>query len=408
MRRFLLWSLLIVTCIGALIWAAAQDAGYVLISYLNVRYESSLWAALVVVALLCLAVYLVRLLQRALFASVGAVNPWSRRRQRRRTLQAARQGQLDLVEGRWKDALRHLRRAAQDETQPLPHLLGAARAANELGEVELRDDFLSQALACEPKALIAIGLSRSRMLIDRGDFVEARAELESLQHEEGRQVEVLRLLQQLYVQQQAWPALCRLLPDLRKHRVLNLADMDRLERGAWLELLNATVQEAGHLSLDDLHSIWKRIPANLHRDPELLTAYSQRLQEVGHDEEAVKLLSSTISDTYDDRLVHRYGLLRSSDPARQLKRAEEWLQARPSDALLLLTLGRLSLANQLWGKARDYLEASLSINPNVEACSELARLLAHLGEGERSNALYREGLALLNREQVQLPPAGSL
>ncbi|MNN98062.1 hypothetical protein D3C81_2173590 [compost metagenome] len=68
-----------------------------------------------------------------------------------------------------------------------------------------------------------------------------------------------------------------------------------------------------------------------------------------------------------------------------------------------MTLGRLSLQNRLWGKARDYLESSLRFERNPETCAELARLLASLGETERSNQLFQEGLGLLDERLLALP-----
>ncbi len=106
---------------------------------------------------------------------------------------------------------------------------------------------------------------------------------------------------------------------------------------------------------------------------------------------------------YNSHLARLYGLLRGKDPARQLQTAEGWLKEHPDDPSLLLTLGRLCLQNSLWGKARDYLESSLRVQRNPEACAELARLLAQLGDTERSNQLFQEGLGLLDRRILALP-----
>ena len=53
---------------------------------------------------------------------------------------------LDLAEGRWARALRHLQRAAEGEARPLMHYLGAARAAHKLGQVEESERLLERAL----------------------------------------------------------------------------------------------------------------------------------------------------------------------------------------------------------------------------------------------------------------------
>jgi HemY protein len=96
-------------------------------------------------------------------------------------------------------------------------------------------------------------------------------------------------------------------------------------------------------------------------------------------------------------------LVRGADAGKQLQHAESWLKQHPADSSLLLTLGRLCLQNRLWGKARDYLEASLRLQRNPEACAELARLLAQLGDTQRSNQLFQEGLGLLDERLLALP-----
>ncbi|MDP0880899.1 heme biosynthesis HemY N-terminal domain-containing protein, partial [Klebsiella variicola] len=82
------------------------------------HYESSLWATLVAVFVIGLAIYLVRVLLSLVTTSGGVVNPWSRRNRSRRVQIAIEQGQMDLAEGRWASAERHLHRAAEAERQP--------------------------------------------------------------------------------------------------------------------------------------------------------------------------------------------------------------------------------------------------------------------------------------------------
>lgn len=127
----------------------------------------------------------------------------------------------------------------------------------------------------------------------------------------------------------------------------------------------------------------------------LVRAYADGLSRLGADAKAEEVLYAALKRQFDDRLVERYGRVRGQDAARQLANAEGWLKAHPENAELLLALGRLSMRNALWGKARDYLEASLRFEHRAETCAELARLLAQLGDNERSNRLFQEGLGLL-------------
>ena len=89
-----------------------------------------------------------------------------------------------------------------------------------------------------------------------------------------------------------------------------------------------------------------------------------------------------------------YGVIDGADAAAQLRHAEAWLQKEENNPYLLLTLGRLSLRNQLWGKARSYFEASIGAKGLPEAHNELAHLLESLGENELAMQHYREGLSV--------------
>ncbi|MNR25739.1 putative protoheme IX biogenesis protein [compost metagenome] len=150
-------------------------------------------------------------------------------------------------------------------------------------------------------------------------------------------------------------------------------------------------------------SAWQQLSSNQRSEPELLLAYAGQLQLLGAQEEAEELLRKTLKQVYDSRLIRLYGLLRGRDPARQLQTAEGLLKQHPQDAQLLLSLGRLCLQNNLWGKAREYFEISLDFSRSAETCAELARLLAHLGELEKSNQLFQEGLGLLDQQLPSLP-----
>lgn len=89
------------------------EPGYVLIAFEGFRFESSLWFTLVLLVSLWLLWRLSWWLVSLLGASGRVINPWSRRNNQRRVQQAAEQGMLDLAEGRWARALRHLQRAAR-------------------------------------------------------------------------------------------------------------------------------------------------------------------------------------------------------------------------------------------------------------------------------------------------------
>ncbi|MEW5667173.1 heme biosynthesis protein HemY [Pseudomonas putida] len=405
MKRVYLLAVLAIVVAAALGIAVAKHSGYVLISYGGFRYQSGLWAALAGILAVVLLLWLLRYLVGLVLTSSGVVNPWSRRNRSRRIRLAIEQGQLDLAEGRWASAQRHLHRAAEAERQPLLYYLGAARAANEQGRTEDSDNLLERALERQPQAELAIALTHAQLQMDRGENDEALETLLAMQERHPHNGQVLRLLQRLYVERGDWSALIRLMPDLRKGKVLPAAELAALEQRAWGQNLSlaTTRGEDAHSARQSLERAWQQLTAAQRQEPQLVLAYAEQLRQVGAQNEAEQVLRTALKRDYESHLARLYGLVRGDDPVRQLQTAEGWLKAHPQDASLLLTLGRLSLQNRLWGKARDYLESSLRMERNPEACAELARLLAGLGETERSNQLFQEGLGLLDERLLALP-----
>ena len=406
MIRAILLLLLVVAATTLLGLAIAEHSGYVLIAWKSFRYESSLWVFLLLVTLAWLLVWCVRWLWRLLGVSGGLINPWSRRNHGKRQQLAADKGLLDLAEGRWERAVRHLQRAAEGERQPLMHYLGAARAAQQLGDYEQSDGFLERALQRQPQAELAIALTHAELQQARGESAAALETLQVMRQRHPQHRQVLRQLQSLLLARADWSALLDLLPELRKGKVLSNEELATLERQVWQGRLLAAGQaglDQGEAALQPLTAAWQQLSSAQRSEPDLLLAYATQLQYLGAQEEAEEVVRKGLKQAYDSRLVQLYGVLRGRDPARQLQAAEALLKQHPQDALLLLCLGRLCLQNSLWGKAREYFEISLEFSRRAETCAELARLLGHLGELEKSNQLFQEGLSLLDQQLPNLP-----
>lgn len=400
--------LFIAIVIAALIGVAiAEHSGYVLIAYQNFRYESSLWATLALLVVVLLAVYLIRAVIALLTTSSGVVNPWSRRNRSRRVQLAIEQGQMDLAEGRWASAQRHLHRAAEADPQPLLYYLGAARAANEQGRYEDCDSLLERALERQPHAELAIALSHAQLQQDRGDTDNALVTLQAMHERHPHNPQVLRQLQRLHQQRGDWSQVIRMLPELRKDKVLPPKELAELERRAWGENLTLAAwreeNEGAATGLPSLESAWKGLTSAQRQEPQLVLAYAEQLRRLGADAQAEEVLRTAIKREYHSHLARLYGLVRGSDPSKQLNAAEGWLKQHPDDPSLLLSLGRICLQSRLWGKARDYLESSLRMQRNPETCAELARLLVQLGETDRSNQLFQEGLGMLDERFLTRP-----
>ena len=152
-----------------------------------------------------------------------------------------------------------------------------------------------------------------------------------------------------------------------------------------------------------LEGIWSEIPNHLQREQSLLSIYVRHLMAWGAQDKAERILASALNRQWYEQWVDLYGLLLCSDMKRPLKTAEKWLSKHADSAHLLLALGRLCVQNQQWGRARDYFQKSLQLQTRPETYAELARLLEHMGETEKSLSFYKQGVLASTQALASTP-----
>jgi len=161
------------------------------------------------------------------------------------------------------------------------------------------------------------------------------------------------------------------------------------------------------LTLTELCKFWKKRKKSFTADEILISLYVDVLVRCDGLSEAQKVLEDALQVLASDILVRQYSLLslRLNDASamQQLQKAESWLGVRPKDAQLLLALGRISLRNRLWGKARQYFEHSLREQASTEVFAELARLLHSLNEPKRSAQFLAKETQLISKSLPSFP-----
>jgi HemY protein len=368
-----------------------EEPGYVLLAYGTLSVETSLALFLTAAVVLFFLIYvLLRMLTR-LWRVPRGLKGLRRRRQVEAARRGLNQGLIEMAEGRWERAEKLLVRSARRSANPLIHWLTAARAAQMQGAYTRRDNYLNRASHCEIGSDVAVELTQAELQIAHGQHEQALATLNHLTELVPKHRYLLKLRARLHDQLRDGAALFELLPELRRQQLLPEADITEMENRAALDLLERAARDR---DLQAARRVWE----NLHRDarhrPLLVQAYARTLVQLEDAEEAEILLRNALKVTWDERLVRLYGTLPLEDPAKALNTAEGWVKQHGRDAAVLLTLGRLSRRAKLWGKARAYLEASTGIRPEPETFRELAELLEQMGENERAQACYRDGLRL--------------
>ena len=386
-------TLIVAIVLGGLVGTLmVRDPGYLLVVYDRQAIETSLWFATILLIGLYFVVRFVVFVTARLIQGKGSLSEWNRQRRAQGARVQTVQGLLLMAEGEWAEAKRLLLNAAGRANTPLINYLNAARAAHELGLTEERDDLLRQAHETTPGSRFAVGLTQAQLQMAKAQWEQCLATLLQLRQESPKHPLVLRMLSTCYEELGDWPALIEIAPDLKKIKLADVDSLNAMQALAWSKQL---------AEVDSVEALWKSVPKDLKRDPVLIEACVKRMLELELPNAAEAVLRDGLNQGWNEVLVGLYGQVVTDRPEHQLVVAEGWLKERPNDAALLLALGRISMMNSEWPKAREYLEASLRLQRSPEVYGELGRLCTALGETERGGEYL--GRAYVNLPELPLP-----
>lgn len=392
--RLLIVSLIILIGAVSVALFAYSDTGHIVIAYGDWSLETSLALAVAAILLTFLALHYLIRLWMGLSAAPQRLRRWRRHRRNAKIDRTYQRGMIALAEGHWQEAEKWLLKHAHHSETPALHYLAAAEAAEEQGSQVRRDSYLRAALAQDAKTELAVGLAQARYRLEHRDPADAVALLSRLYVTSPKHPAVLKRLMEATIAQGDWEKLLDLLPELRRREVITEVQADELRATAYRALFTAAGQrkDAGALQ-----ALWERAPRLVKRDEAVLLDYARALAAADPyaGRHLEPLLAESIARRWSDALIYAYGLIASDNLSAQLATAERWLKHHPQNPVLLLTLGRLCVRNQLWGKGRSYLEASIGIDPRPETYRELAALLERLDNKGAALECYRKALSLV-------------
>jgi HemY protein len=370
------------------------DPGYVAINFRGYLIEMSVPVLIGVLVLLAITLWAVRRIiqaPRRLGEAAG-------RYRSGRAGQKLTRGMIEVAEGNFARGEKLLARAASTSDTPLFNYLQAARAAHLQGKDERRDEWLKLAYEHTPEAANAVLLTQAELQLDREQYEQALATLRRIEENSRDHSHALALLGRLYFRLEDWAQLANILPRLQKQGRVKQATLDEWTLRVHCENFRRAAD--GEAIVAEL----KSVPKRLRSDTTLLEAYYGGLMRIGMHDKVEKDLAAALKTDWRAPLVRLFGLVEGSDASKQLKRAEGWLATHEDDADLLLTAARLCLRNELWGKARSYLETVLSLRPTPEAYQEYGRLLTQMGEADAAADAYRDGLGMVAESALPAIP----
>jgi len=390
--RGLFWALAIVAAAVAVAVFGRLQEGYVLFVYAPWRIEVSLLLFAIAAVLGFVLLYAGARLLAGTLALPTTVRAYREQRVRERAHASLAAALHAYFEGRYARALRDAQLAYDAGPTPGLAALVAARAAHAMRNPDDRDRWLGRAEAAADSPREARLVTQAGFALDEQDYPAARNALQSLHAGGPRHIASVRMLLNAERGAGNWEQVLHLASQLDKRGAIApvLAGQYRVQ--AQVELLARSASDRGAFERR-----WASIPAKERLHPRVAAAGARHAAELGAAALAREIMEKGLEADWSAALATAYGEIpmlasaeRAAEARRRIERAERWLLEHPRDPQLLATLGRLCEHAELWGKAQNYLEASLSFEESRAAHYELAQLAEKLGKsGDAQKHLRR-------------------
>jgi HemY protein len=299
-----------------------------------------------------------------------------------------------LLEGRFARAEKAARAAQSSDTTAGVAALIGARAAHRMQEYERRDEWLHRAEG-DREMQTARLVTSAEMWTEQRENDSALDAIDRLQGAGARHIHAMRIALNANLQSGRWEDALKAVRLLEKRNALHPVLAAKLKHAIYRELMLAQRHDPAALE-----AAWRRLPQADRAMPEIALEGARLLNVAGRGQLAAEVIETALGkaptawDDMAERLLDEYARAQAFPARSQLERAEAWLaQAPPRGpirAALLRTAGLICLREQLWGKAKGYLEDSLTEAKHPSTFLALARLAEAVGDEAETARHYRE------------------
>jgi HemY protein len=393
--RFLILVILLVLLVGAGLGTLINvDPGYVLLAWGDTSIEMSIWVLILGIVLVYIAMSLSLRFVIALNLPFRVLGNWQETSRIKRMQLQTRHGLLALADGQNMRAEKKFAELAPTTSQPIVVLPALATAMGRQGKIDEAGQVLNKLVSEFPGTQQLVHLKLAEISLYQGNDEKALNALRSLHLLNPQHAEANQLLLDLLQRQQMWPELISLLLVVGSCNQLSEDQLAQQQQLAYGRAFSASHRQDGSAvksSLDQLQALWSKAPKSITNHGPSIISYAKAMARIEGDsaskteafiEQALKLL-------WLDELVLEYAHLPLTDLQKSLTKAEAWQANAKDSAALQLTLGRLCRRLELWGKAQDYLQASITLQASKEAHAEMARLQHKMGHVDVAIEHYR-------------------
>ena len=375
MRKLFFYFLLAILLAISFSLLVDSDPGYVLIAIAGTTVETSLWIAILILALGFLGLYVLLLILSKVTGGhlfMRSFSPSYRRENRQLS------GLVLCLEGEWKKGLKLLsKRGKTPESRLLANLM-AAWVHSELGNHKESERCLLQAQQDSSRNKLLLLLIRSWLQRTSGQLEEAIATLTLANNKHPDNPMVLDMILSTQRQLKDWRGIAKTMDNLQIYRKGDTRLQNAQIKAAPLWFRNDSLPtdiKTDKQRLKIFHQRWQKLPVQVRQKSEVICSYVNALQQNDASQEAYEVLVEYLDQHWHPQAVLLFGTIYTGNTEQQLKQADLWLKKHPLDTNLFITLARLMTQRNQWDEAQNYLEKSTLTKENAIAYAELGLLL---------------------------------
>ena len=366
MKSFLIFILL-----GLLVFIGWQylivDNGYVLIEFLNYSIETSVP---IFVSFLIILYFVFRIFG-VVWRSPKMIREKMEMRGKERSVKLHHEAQALIGQGLNAKAAKKLDSSISSDGKNINAVVDRMNLAAKENDFKSISEIAEKLIVEEPKHKTYIFSHACKLLIGLDEYSLAQKFADNLIEDSSKNSEARNLL---FMIKSAVgdPSIIGQLPKYAK-----TIDEKILSK----TILKLSRKLKGQKTVEDLFG---GLPRSLDKQPDFITAKCELWMAKDDHIKAENELKKAIPSYWNENHISLYSKLLISNIEGLSSQLEIWLKERPRDSNLWLAASRLARREGLWSKAKQCLERSIELKNDSQKQTELALILAQLGEKDEA------------------------
>lgn len=356
MFKIFISLLIIIVAVGFGLYIQPEPTQVVLI-FGGYRVDTNMWLATAIIIATLFVVYILARFISLLLHSKRIIVEMNRKRKTSKALISRENGLLALLDNKWLTAERLFSSAAGNNANPAIDYFGAAYAAHESGNIEMRDTYFHQAEALCPDNHVSLFVFKAQLYwlnASQGFAIECLQK--ALKLSPGHPA-ANKLLANYYLAQNDWINLLPKLDICERLKVMPKNTIQKKRAEAYDNIFKTTLAEQDY---SGFLRYYNQMPKSYRSDSCCYKYYLDYLLASGEYKTAVKQIKKWLYNEWSPTILDKLpACLTKSNADELIRYAESLLSLHPLDLNLFICLARLNRNYKHWQNSIKYYEKAL-------------------------------------------------